>query len=65
LGSAFLFTISYQQQREILDVLRELRNDSPRTFPVIALTADAMPALHNMELAGFDHILTKPLKSPT
>lgn len=48
------------------DVLRELRNDR-RTMkiPVVALTADAMPAnVHNMRLAGFDHILTKPLKIP-
>jgi CheY-like chemotaxis protein len=48
------------------DVLRELRNDGRTArIPVIALTADAMPAnVHNMELAGFDHILTKPLKIP-
>jgi signal transduction histidine kinase/CheY-like chemotaxis protein len=48
------------------DVLRELRNDGrTANIPVIALTADAMPAnVHNMELAGFDHILTKPLKIP-
>jgi signal transduction histidine kinase/ActR/RegA family two-component response regulator len=48
------------------DVLRELRKDArTANIPVIALTADAMPAnVHNMELAGFDHILTKPLKIP-
>ncbi|MDB5580062.1 MAG: hybrid sensor histidine kinase/response regulator [Bradyrhizobium sp.] len=48
------------------DVLRELRSDRrTANIPVIALTADAMPAnVHNMELAGFDHILTKPLKIP-
>jgi CheY-like chemotaxis protein len=48
------------------DVLRELRNDGRTArIPVIALTADAMPAnVHNMELAGFDDILTKPLKIP-
>jgi protein-histidine pros-kinase len=43
-----------------------LRND-PRTaqIPVVALTADAMPAnVHNMQLAKFDDILTKPLKIP-
>jgi signal transduction histidine kinase/CheY-like chemotaxis protein len=48
------------------DVLRRLRND-PRTakIPVVALTADAMPAnVHNMQLAKFDDILTKPLKIP-
>jgi CheY-like chemotaxis protein len=45
------------------DVLRRLRADRRTAhIPVIALTADAMPAnLHNMERAGFDHILTKPL----
>ena len=32
---------------------------------VVALTADAMPSnMHNMELAGFHHVLTKPLKIP-
>jgi CheY-like chemotaxis protein len=48
------------------DVLRRLRGD-PRTahIPVVALTADAMPAnVHNMQLAKFDDILTKPLKIP-
>ena len=48
------------------DVLRGLRNDD-RTWhiPVVALTADAMPSnMHNMELAGFHHVLTKPLKIP-
>jgi signal transduction histidine kinase/ActR/RegA family two-component response regulator len=48
------------------DVLRRLRND-PRTakIPVVALTADAMPAnVHNMQLAKFDDILTKPLRIP-
>ena len=48
------------------DVLRGLRiNERTSQIPVIALTADAMPTnMHNMELAGFDHILTKPLKIP-
>jgi two-component system sensor histidine kinase/response regulator len=48
------------------DVLRGLRNDDRTShIPVIALTADAMPSnMHNMELAGFDHIVTKPLKIP-
>jgi CheY-like chemotaxis protein len=48
------------------DVLRQLRaDDRTAKIPVIALTADAMPTnMHNMELAGFDHILTKPLKIP-
>ncbi len=46
------------------DVLRGLREDDRTAkIPVIALTADAMRTnMHNMELAGFDHILTKPLK---
>jgi CheY-like chemotaxis protein len=46
------------------DVLQALRNDR-RTMhiPVIALTADAMSNnLHNMELAGFNHVLTKPFE---
>jgi two-component system sensor histidine kinase/response regulator len=48
------------------DVLRGLRKDNATSrIPVIALTADAMPSnMQNMELAGFDHILTKPLKIP-
>jgi two-component system sensor histidine kinase/response regulator len=48
------------------DVLRGLRNDDRTShIPVVALTADAMPSnMHNMELAGFHHILTKPLKIP-
>ena len=48
------------------DVLKGLRNDDRTShIPVVALTADAMPAnMHNMELAGFHHILTKPLKIP-
>ena len=48
------------------DVLRGLRKDDRTSqIPVVALTADAMPSnMHNMELAGFDHILTKPLKMP-
>jgi CheY-like chemotaxis protein len=48
------------------DVLRGLREDDRTAkIPVIALTADAMPTnMHNMELAGFDHILTKPPKIP-
>jgi signal transduction histidine kinase/ActR/RegA family two-component response regulator len=48
------------------DVLRGLREDDRTAkIPVIALTADAMPTnMRNMELAGFDHILTKPLKIP-
>ena len=48
------------------DVLRGLREDDrTASIPVVALTADAMPTnMHNMELAGFDHILTKPLKIP-
>ena len=48
------------------DVLRGLRKDNRTSqIPVVALTADAMPSnMHNMELAGFDHILTKPLKMP-
>jgi signal transduction histidine kinase len=48
------------------DVLQQLRRD-PRTrhIPVVALTADAMSAnVHNMELARFDEILTKPLDIP-
>jgi len=46
------------------DVLRGLREDARTVrIPVIALTADAMPVnMRNMRLAGFDHILTKPLK---
>jgi signal transduction histidine kinase/CheY-like chemotaxis protein len=46
------------------DVLRGLREDARTAkIPVIALTADAMPVnMRNMSLAGFDHILTKPLK---
>lgn len=48
------------------DVLRGLREDARTAqIAVIALTADAMPTnMHNMRLAGFDHILTKPLKIP-
>jgi len=48
------------------DVLQGLRADGRTAqIPVIALTADAMPSnMHNMGLAGFDHILTKPLKIP-
>jgi two-component system, sensor histidine kinase and response regulator len=48
------------------DVLRRLREDELTSrIPVIALTADAMPSnMHSMGLAGFDHILTKPLKIP-
>jgi signal transduction histidine kinase/ActR/RegA family two-component response regulator len=48
------------------DVLKGLRNDDRTShIPVVALTADAMPAnMHNMELAGFHHVLTKPLKIP-
>jgi CheY-like chemotaxis protein len=48
------------------DVLRGLRNDDRTShIPVVALTADAMPSnMHNMELAGFHHVLTKPLKIP-
>jgi two-component system, sensor histidine kinase and response regulator len=48
------------------DILRELRGDvHTSTIPVVALTADAMTSnMHNMRLAGFDHILTKPLKIP-
>jgi CheY-like chemotaxis protein len=48
------------------DVLRGLRDDNRTArIPVIALTADAMPTnMHNMQLAGFDHILTKPLRIP-
>jgi two-component system sensor histidine kinase/response regulator len=46
------------------DVLKGLRNDDRTSrIPVVALTADAMPSnMHNMELAGFNHVLTKPLK---
>jgi two-component system, sensor histidine kinase and response regulator len=46
------------------DVLKGLRNDDRTSrIPVVALTADAMPSnMHNMELAGFHHVLTKPLK---
>jgi two-component system sensor histidine kinase/response regulator len=46
------------------DVLRGLRHDSrTEQIPVIALTADAMSTnLHNMALAGFNHILTKPFQ---
>ena len=46
------------------DVLSGLRKDARTAkIPVIALTADAMPVnMRNMRLAGFDHILTKPLK---
>jgi CheY-like chemotaxis protein len=46
------------------DVLQALRDDR-RTMhiPVIALTADAMSNnLHNMELAGFNDVLTKPFE---
>lgn len=48
------------------DVLRGLRSDERTShIPVVALTADAMPSnMHNMELAGFHHVLTKPLKIP-
>ena len=48
------------------DVLRRLREDDRTSrIPVIALTADAMPSnMHSMGQAGFDHILTKPLKIP-
>jgi two-component system sensor histidine kinase/response regulator len=48
------------------DVLKGLRDDNRTArIPVVALTADAMPTnMHNMERAGFDHILTKPLKIP-
>jgi two-component system, sensor histidine kinase and response regulator len=48
------------------DVLLGLHSDSRTAhIPVIALTADAMAAnLQNMELAGFDDILTKPFKIP-
>jgi signal transduction histidine kinase/CheY-like chemotaxis protein len=48
------------------DVLKGLRNDDRTShIPVVALTADAMPSnMHNMELAGFHHVLTKPLKIP-
>jgi CheY-like chemotaxis protein len=48
------------------DVLQRLRQD-PATahIPVIALTADAMPAnLANMQRHGFDHIVTKPFNVP-
>ena len=48
------------------DVLKGLRDD-PRTahIPVVALTADAMSSnMENMDRAGFDHILTKPLRIP-
>ncbi|MDO8398600.1 MAG: ATP-binding protein [Bradyrhizobium sp.] len=46
------------------DVLDSLRSDpSTAQIPIVALTADAMPAnMGNMKLAGFDHILTKPFK---
>jgi signal transduction histidine kinase/CheY-like chemotaxis protein len=48
------------------DVLQRLRGDDRTSrIPVIALTADAMPSnMHSMEMAGFDHVLTKPLKIP-
>jgi two-component system, sensor histidine kinase and response regulator len=48
------------------DVLKGLRDDKRTAqIPVVALTADAMPTnMHNMQQAGFDHILTKPLKIP-
>jgi signal transduction histidine kinase/ActR/RegA family two-component response regulator len=48
------------------DVLRRLREDDRTAhIPVVALTADAMSSnMHSMGLAGFDHILTKPLKIP-
>jgi nitrogen-specific signal transduction histidine kinase/CheY-like chemotaxis protein len=48
------------------DVLLGLRSDDRTAhIPVIALTADAMASnMHNMKSAGFDHILTKPLKIP-
>ena len=48
------------------DVLQGLRNDKHTLhIPVMALTADAMPAnMHNIEIAGFDHVLTKPFKIP-
>lgn len=46
------------------DVLQSLRDDpSTAHIPVVALTADAMPAnMGNMKREGFDHILTKPFK---
>ncbi|TPQ34581.1 hypothetical protein C2U70_16805 [Bradyrhizobium guangdongense] len=46
------------------DVLQGLREDpSTAHIPVVALTADAMPAnMDNMRRAGFDHIVTKPFK---
>jgi signal transduction histidine kinase/CheY-like chemotaxis protein len=46
------------------DVLRSVRGDRTTAhIPVVALTADAMPAnMSNMQLVGFDHILTKPFK---
>lgn len=46
------------------DVLQGLRDDpSTAHIPVVALTADAMPAnMDSMKRAGFDDILTKPFK---
>jgi signal transduction histidine kinase/CheY-like chemotaxis protein len=48
------------------DILSGLRGDVKTSkIPVVALTADAMASnMHNMRLAGFDHILTKPLNIP-
>jgi CheY-like chemotaxis protein len=48
------------------DVLQSLRGDkNTKHIPVVALTADAMPAnMHNMERAGFDHVVTKPFRLP-
>jgi signal transduction histidine kinase/ActR/RegA family two-component response regulator len=46
------------------DLLQNLRADPSAAYiPIVALTADAMPAnMGNMKHAGFDHILTKPFK---
>jgi CheY-like chemotaxis protein len=46
-----------------LDVVRELDNEaSPDLPPVVALSADAMPAsVRAARLAGFDAYLTKPV----
>jgi CheY-like chemotaxis protein len=48
------------------DILHGLRGDERTShIPVIALTADAMPSnMNSMKQAGFDHILTKPLRIP-
>ena len=66
LGPDLVITDIHLPDGKGFDVLRGLREDARTApIPVVALTADAMQAnMHNMRLAGFDHILTKPLKIP-